>query len=188
LVDTLCVRQAIGLGAIPVNRPLTNSLVLLVAAMLALQLPICVCASAGHSHADAGRSNNHSHDALPVEHHESSHDAGHSHDASHSQLAGDHHPIEHAPEPESDGDQHDDSHPCECSPQSVPAAPVPKATQVDSLEREFGHWINQFAPMGGVLPQHDVQVMTHGPPFWLGRNLLSSFQGNPCALLCRWVI
>lgn len=166
-------------------RPVTNLLALLAAAMLSLQLPICVCASGGHSHADGDRSHNHPHDALPVENHESSHDASHSH------HAGDHDAppqAQPASEPSSDGDRHDDSHPCECSPQNVPVAPVPKSTQVDSLERQFGHWMSQPVAMSGVLPQHEVQVMTHGPPFWLGRNLLSSFQGNPCALLCRWVI
>jgi hypothetical protein len=167
-------------------------LALLAAAVLPLQLPICVCASEAHSHAEAGQSaqgdqhaaavgdnhavrTSHSHGdphspGVPHSHHPGPcHEAGHSNSVP---------PIEH--------DDHDGHGPCQCSPQDRPVAPLPQIEQIESHERSFHYWMN--APSADAMAHDRAFLMTHGPPFCAGKNLLSSFQGNPCALLCRWLI
>jgi hypothetical protein len=172
-----------------VTRTLTNVFALLAAVMLPLQLPICVCADAGHPHSQSDRSHSHPHDAVPTQHEEHAHQASHSHAAGHSHDSGDHHSATHrhaASEPTSDGEGDHDSHPCQCGPEKVPVGPLPKSETLESLQRYFGHWIGAAASVTNAMIPDQARPLT--PPFWLGMNTLSTFQGNPCALLCRWVI
>jgi hypothetical protein len=160
------------------------------AAMLPLQLPLCVCGSEGHSHADSSQPERCQHDAMPVESHDHSHQAGHSHDTDHSHGSGNHHgsgDSAAAPAPASGGHSHDDSTPCECSPQKVPMGPLPKSENVDSLERQFCHWLSQAAHATLALVRCKTTLSADCQHFRSGTNLIIASQGNPCALLCRWV-
>jgi len=174
-----------------VTRFLSNLFALLAAVMLPLQLPICVCAEAGHSHSESDPSHSHHHDATPPYHEEHGHQTGHHHDAGHSHESADHHfAVDGQPASEANSDQHGDHdpHPCQCGPEKVPVGPPPKSENIESLQRYFGHWMGAAALASDLLVPDQARLLTHGPPFWLARNTLSSFQGNPCALLCRWVI
>lgn len=172
--------------------------------MLPLQLPLCVCGSDGHSHADAGRGEQQKSEGVPAEGHEhadqeayshAGHEhAGHSHDLHHSHSpaglpasghSGDDH-SDASPAPASDGHHHDGSTPCECSPQQTPIGPLPKIESVDSPERFFEHWLTHWVAVTNSPGQTILTVQSHPP--WAGTNPLATFQGNPCALFCRWVI
>jgi hypothetical protein len=82
----------------------------------------------------------------------------------------------------------EDHGPCQCSAQNTLVAPLPHIEKIESSERSLDHGRNPFATSAGAIGIGPVFRMTHGPPIGSGNNPLSCFQGNPCALLCRWLI
>lgn len=156
------------------TRRLSNLFALMAAAMLPLQLALCVCGSDGHSHGDAAHAEHH--DAATVEHHEHSHDTDHSHDGGH---------ADSAPAPGHDGQ--DEHGPCQCGPQNMPTT-LPKTETADSSHRQFVCWVCQPITFADSLVSSHSNLVAGPRPFWSVMNVFASSQGNPCALLCRWLI
>jgi hypothetical protein len=177
-----------------VVRQTSNLLAFLAAAVLPLQLPICVCASETHSHAATRQTAQGDHHAAADGHDHvvgtnQSHGDPHSNGRPHSHHPGPCHEAGHANSvPPGERDDHDGHGPCQCSPQNTPVAPLPQIEKIESPERSFHHWMNASVAITDAMGHGPALLMTHGPPFGTGRNLLSSFQGDPCALFCRWVI
>jgi hypothetical protein len=175
---------------IVVRQP-SNLLALLAASVFPLQMPICVCAVESHAHVEAGQSaqdDHHSaadeHDHVIAMHH--SHGDPHSSGVAHSHHPGPCHEAGHTNSVPPSGD--DDHGPCQCSAQDTLAATLPHFEKIESAERSLQHWMNASASIADAMGHGPAFSMTHGPPSWAGQNLLASFQGNPCALLCRWLI
>lgn len=176
------------------NRRFSSLIALIAAAMLTLQVPLCACANESHDHAAPNQAE-HGREALP--HHDMhgsggdrghSHPAGHfhrgdSHDADHSHHAGPCHVAGHsnsAP-PSEHGDEHAQ---CEC----VPTQPVSMPeSAVSVLRYDASCW--QLAHVIGDATTNSAQVRA-SDLFHFGRvrNPRATFQGNPCALFCRWLI
>ncbi len=150
------------------NRFLFKLSGLLAAAMLIAQVPVCLCSEAAHSHNAAEVSPCCRHDVARHEHHRD----GDSHDSH---------------QPASEGQRGPCPASCQCVSQDLQAGIIPNAVTTDTKDRQFLTWLSQTTGLLPALPSSAEGLGHHPIPAGSVLDAGAFAQGNPCALLCRWL-
>ena len=162
------------------NRTVSNAFVLLAAMMLPVRLPMGECQGATLPAGAGDERSGEDHHVHPRHSHDHGHHHGHHHDQ---QPDGS---KDSGKTTSPDEDSHHPGSPCACAPEDLPAT-VSQVSAVPKPTERFGGWV---MPDTGPLRDlgYEVAIAAKPPPSDASGNLLALFQGNPCALLSRWVI